>query len=241
MVTSLTIPAPKIPQVISVGRKNATFEWISPFLPGEGDKTAFGFNITLCVENVAEMGICRNYTLERTHDENKPTRLLEQKPSKNSHSSQDISSTTKFSVDVTDLEPSTSYRFRMNLFFDSFQSLPSEWSSIFFTAPLTVPSRIPLPSGSENQFLPNPTGVTISPASCTSINVVALKPVDDGGFPILGYQVFSRFVEDGYHNEWILNGHYSPEKSEVKLKGSMCSFFFSPLTSLFTSLSQKSD
>ena len=48
MVTSLTIPQPLAPIVVSTGRLNASLQWDSLYVPEVGDKTRFGFNVSVC-------------------------------------------------------------------------------------------------------------------------------------------------------------------------------------------------
>jgi len=227
MVTSLTIPPPGLPRLVNVGRKNITLEWISPFMPTEGDKTAFGFNITICSESkvdgnsAGDGGNCRNVTLERIERQSE-MRLRERK-AKTGHST--------FSADVTDLEPSSPYRYRINIFFENFQSLPSVWSPILVTGSLTAPSAVPLPV--ENFAVGFKSNVNVSPLSCTSFEVSAPKPFDHGGSPILGFRVYTRFVDDAYHSEWLLNGQYAPKDETVSCTAhkfpSLFSFLALPL------------
>jgi hypothetical protein len=49
LISSLTIPQPPVPSLTSIGRKNVTLEWLTPYLPSSQDQTKFGVNITICL------------------------------------------------------------------------------------------------------------------------------------------------------------------------------------------------
>lgn len=209
MIKSLTMPKPAQPTVTSIGRNNCTLEWQSVFLPDETDKTRFGFNITLCPltsrddEELAPS--CRFLVLERSESEGQKQlreRILPKKARNGSLTTMD--NARIFAVDILDLSPASRYRFRMNLFFDTFHSLPSDWSMTFVTQALSPPSAIP-------------GKVLLSPHGCTSLTISTTPPFDNGGSDIFGYIVYYRLVEPGYFNRWRYGGIHRHELADVRV------------------------
>lgn len=205
MITSLTIPKPIVPKVVAVGRTNFTVEWVATFLPENSDKTKFGFNFSICSisgtgQEPAEVpsSKCHSVALERNPEMS--TLLIE------SGFSVDHK---VFSATLGSLLPRQSFRFRISIFFDAFNSLPSAWSQVFTTAPLTVPSVIP--------FYDHVQGVNLSSSSmCTALSVIANRPHDDGGSPLLGFYIYFRIVDsDHFLDGWQLSGVYPFQQLKV--------------------------
>ena len=53
LITSLTRPRPLCPEIIHLGRRNATIQISSKFLPKLSDTTNFGFNISICSHSLS--------------------------------------------------------------------------------------------------------------------------------------------------------------------------------------------
>jgi hypothetical protein len=109
MISSLTIPQPYTPQIINTGRKNATIEWYSPYMPESADKTKFGFNVTVCDAKLAANedfdGVTDCTILQ--YDSSKLHQRVEKRHIKSRYNNDD--SVTMFGVVIYDLLPATSY------------------------------------------------------------------------------------------------------------------------------------
>lgn len=232
MITSLTIPQPDLPGHIIIGRNNFTAEWVSPFVPAANDKTKFGFNFTVCSTSQDIAGIdketiiekCRAVTFVRSDGIQQGLTLRERKgrnkddEAKYGPDMDERAMITYFSADITGLGPSSRFRFRVNIFFDTFLSLPSDWSTVMTTMPLTPPSPIPMfpEFDDRGSFIqPKVHSVFLTSLSCTSLKIVAYKPIDDGGSIILGFHVYMRVVDDGYPKIWQYDSLYPFQEMEV--------------------------
>ena len=211
MITSLTIPKPVVPKVVAVGRTNFTIDWVETFLPENRDKTRFGFNFSICSisgqHSEVSWEMCQSIALERTPE---MSTLLKES---DIDGEQNLPPRKRaFSATLGGLLPLQSFRFRISIFFDAFNSLPSAWSQVFTTAPLTVPASIPY---SEHER-----GVNLSNSPlCTTLHVIANRPHDDGGSPLLGFYIYFRIVDDADHflDDWQLSGAYPFEQLKVSI------------------------
>jgi hypothetical protein len=74
----------------------------------------------------------------------------------------------------------------MTAFYDRFESHASEWTTLT-TAPLSVPASFP------------EVPMVVSDTDCVQTRLTFRTPLDDGGLPILGYEVFVRQSDSQEH------------------------------------------
>ena len=193
MITGMTIPRPYRPSIISVGRQNITLEWVSSFLPKIEDKTKFGYNFTICHEED-----CSNLVIERGDES---IEGFEEKKMKRGLVDGD-NSLSIFQCIYKDLKYDANYRVQLKMFYNTFESEVSDWVP-FKTEPLRAPYQIPL------------TGIiSAENIAQTSLTLKFPTPLDDGGRPILAYNVFVKHADEdkNFDHQWILWG-----KHEFKL------------------------
>lgn len=101
-----------------------------------------------------------------------------------------------FSVTLTSLLPNSRYRVRLCSFIGTSQSDMSGWSTGFTTQPESPPSKI---SGE----------ILVSNASdITSLQLSFEEPVDDGGWPITGYNLYLRNHNHDFAEDWSYHEYY---------------------------------
>lgn len=139
-----------------------------------------------------------------------------------------------FSSTLPELLPDTPYTFKMTIFYDASESMSSEWSSLFRTHPITVPSEIPqgvvavvTPAvtlkkkgkGKKSKQVEVSTPVSSEGSigglrgvlghTPNSIILQFSTPFDDGGSAILGYHVWCRYADHTlFHQSWRWVGAY---------------------------------
>ena len=191
-MTSLTIPQPLVPVVVSTGRLNASLQWDSLYVPDVGDKTRFGFNVSVCTVYTGDSP--QGDILDRNADfKNCRVLVLERKELKDLghyYVSGDVM-VSRFGVDVFELEPKNSYAFRVKLLYgDAGSSAPSDRSAVCVTKPIEPPEP------------PAKLIATAEEGRSNAIRLEFTKPIDNGGKAIVGYHVFVRHTE---------NNRYFPE------------------------------
>lgn len=151
LITSLTIPKPPAPRVLSVGRDRATLSWNSPFVPPQSDQTAFGFKIVACKLTLGvpkkEMFAlafssagpavdsgCESSKVMRGVDAD----LVEQLDAALLRRTGEDS--ILFQSVLRNLQQDTLYQLRLIVCYDQWESPPSSYSTPFRTAPQSVPS-----------------------------------------------------------------------------------------------------
>ena len=188
MVSSLTLPQPPAPRVVSVGRRNVTLAWKSKFTRNSSDKTYFGYNISVCgsSEN-ASMYTCVEHHIPRDH--------LVEKIDTEMDSLYD-SDFTMFEVAMKDLEPGKAYKFRLIMVVGTSNSNPGDWTNVVTTHSLTAP-----------QGISGPVHAKLDSAE-SKIFVVFNPPLDDGGSPILRHHVYVRNHDNDIVGKWKIQGSY---------------------------------
>lgn len=173
MISSLTMPRPPIPTISSMGRRNASLQWESTYLPSSLDRSRFGYNITYCQESESEIS-SDSLNASNSTCETKVFERGSQNPAEYLHISlSDVNDHVTFDVVVHDLIPGTSYRFRSTLFYDSTGSSMSGWTNPMMTKANTVPAPV-----SNIVATPGPAHYDLSPGS---VILSMTKPIDDGG------------------------------------------------------------
>ena len=193
LMTSLTITAPSIPLIASIGRETASLSWSSSFVPLASDKTRFGFRLEICKglssylaysplsafvlgdsKSVDAMEGCEYRDL--VHGEG----LLREE-----HIQRGGTEENHFSVSIAGLLPNTSYRISVALFYDATVSRGSPPSGSFTTHPITAPAPIEI-------LLPGGGGRSEDSILARSITIAFSWPLDDGGAPIRGFHIIAR-------------------------------------------------
>lgn len=147
LVTSLTIPKPVLPTIVSVGRLRASLTWTSPFVPPPSDKTAFGFRVAFCPVgdvafreeidlpfNIPGVDACGSQKFIRGVDGS----LHEERDE--AHLRRTGVDALLFQAQVTGLQPDTQYQFRFSVIYDQRESPLSSYSSVVRTSPVSIPS-----------------------------------------------------------------------------------------------------
>jgi hypothetical protein len=196
MILTLTIPQPSIPSIEKTGRTNVTIKWSSSFVPPASDKTAFGFNISVCdlansffwsTDHHMNTTYCKYFSFLRG---DKTNGLVESLLFNNGRE------TRVFSATLTTLLPNSRYRLRACSFIGTSQSGMTGWSTGFTTQSESPPSKI---LGE----------VLVSNGSdITSLQLSFEEPVDDGGWPITGYNLYFRNHNHDFTQDWFYHGYY---------------------------------
>ena len=144
LVISLTLPKPSVPWVQSVQRDGAIVSWSSTFTPAVTDKTSFGFWLLACeVDEVSasqsdENEVCVVHRALR--DEAGDTALQELLDTHVLHRTGEEK--LRFQASIRGLRPSTQYRLRAGVLYGEARSPLSKESTVFRTAPLSVPIHL---------------------------------------------------------------------------------------------------
>lgn len=171
LISSLTIPKPSTPAIFHTGRTNVTLEWTSGFLPQSNDKSTFGFDVFYCetIEGNSEVisnssdsstTFCQSVKVLRGNDQLTEIFNIDDQR-------------FTFVFTLVGLLPYTSYRVQVMLLYGEFESLPSEFSSIFRTRELSFPSNVPCDA--------RITSCVNATSENADIILTFLTPYDDGG------------------------------------------------------------
>jgi hypothetical protein len=126
-----------VPSVASIGRRNVTLEWMSPYLPSPEDQTKFGVNITICLASAltaaATQGSLSSTTSAR--DDEIDGCVIHSRDSKTFRKNIDVaasalidSSVVYFLADIANLLPQTAYQVRYDSLFPFFSpSFPLDY------------------------------------------------------------------------------------------------------------------
>ncbi len=190
LISSLTLPESPPVVMTHIGRKNITLEWRSLYNPSYLDKTLFGFNITTCVDGV-ELEYCEVQTFIRSSGGTLMERVDEEL------SSREGTDVVVFTVFLSNLLPDTAYKFRSTMFVGTSHSNPSEWSRLYTTPPLSIPSSI---HGSVKAI-----GGDVKMPVVLLFNL----PIDDGGLPILKFIVRARNHNENFQQKWKVYGNFN--------------------------------
>lgn len=135
LVTALTLPAPARPAVDKVGRQSVALTWRSPFVAAASDKTRFGFTMQACEIGGGDDSCVRAQFLRGEAG----SAALAEELDADALRLRGVEATL-LRGEFTGLRPDTSYEVRGAVLYDQSQSPFSPPSSVFRTAPLSVPS-----------------------------------------------------------------------------------------------------
>ena len=197
MVSSLTLPQPPIPLLKNIGRTNMTLYWRSEYSPSTLDKTSFGFNITICAENVTNTEDCIIKSFYRNSISNPLVESTDVKQSEKEGLEVSINTVT-----LLHLDPGTEYKFQSKMLLGVASSNPSGWSRIYRTDEVSSPSNIVGPLVAE-----------LTNNERFHVTLWFNRPIDDGGLPILEYVVYKRNCDENFSTEW--KRHVRVNSSEV--------------------------
>lgn len=186
ITTGLTLPLLDAPTVVGVERKAVHLEWLSNYKPRNDDSTPAGYEVTIEAQSGEIALPVARLLLQDLIETPDITR-----------SAQERQPVYKYRAKVQGLDPTTTYTFRIALFYDEASGALSPASASATTLPLTPP-------------IGAATNITIDKETVGLTSVaLTFNPPDDGGLPILGYHTYGQRQDDTTSSEWAYIGDFN--------------------------------
>lgn len=241
LISSLTLPRPCTPYALHRSRRTITLSWKSPFTPNANDRTTFGFNITTCqlqpdvitssgteeIQSVSEEHAC--FTVEAYKVFESAVKAAPYRVSVSNTSGDEAEAegdTLIYSFTLEGLIPGTQYKSKVSTIFHNYESTYSDFSEVMTTVPLSPPSALHC---LQNSLHPCITAVPSNQAH--SVVLTFPSPIDDGGFPLLGYHVHARVDDHTHHpsmrSHWQWLGFHPQSRLDLSTSLSLTSMTIS--------------